>query len=69
MELDLTKYGLSKGKDDKKRKADKTDNKEKKKEYEKKRKRKFQTSWLDEFLGQAKFVFRQVNIIVTCRNG
>ena len=54
--MDLTKYGLSKGKDDKKRKADETDNKEKKKEYEKKRKRKFQTSWLDEFLGQAKFV-------------
>ena len=68
--MDLTKYGLSKGKDDKKCKADETDNKEKKKEYEKKkRNRKFQTSWLDEFLGQAKFVFRQVNIIVTCRNG
>lgn len=49
--MDLTKYGFSvSGKDDKKDEK-KRNTKGKKEEYETKRKRKFQTSWLDDFPG------------------
>lgn len=50
--MDLTKFGFSVNKSSQK-KEESDDKKEKKKEYEKKRKRKFQETWIVEYLGLA----------------